>query len=167
MRIGEPGRRHGASDEDIEHAIRNAIRQHIADEFAMLIGPATDGTLLGIGILDLEGEDPVVIDAMPTRPKFLPKRTVITMTKHTDKQINEAAARFEQWADALDPAKLDDISDLREIATTASAIRADEAKLREAVQIARGHGHSWNRIAVALGVSRQAARQRYAENNTA
>jgi hypothetical protein len=40
--------------------------------FAMLIGPATDGTLLEIGILDLEGEDPVVIHAMPARPKFLP-----------------------------------------------------------------------------------------------
>ena len=46
-------------------------------------------------------------------------------------------------------------------------MRADEARLREAVQIARGHGHSWNRIAVALGVSRQAARQRYAEKTTA
>jgi hypothetical protein len=89
------------------------------------------------------------------------------MTKHTDEQINEAAARFEQWANALDAAKLDDVSDLRAIATTASAMRADEAKLREAVQIARGHGHSWNRIAVALGVSRQAARQHYAEKTTA
>jgi hypothetical protein len=89
------------------------------------------------------------------------------MTKHTDQEINEAAARFEQWADALDPAKLEDVNDLREIATAASAMRADEARLREAVQIARGHGHSWNRIAVALGVSRQAARQRYAEKTTA
>jgi hypothetical protein len=60
------------SDEDIEHAVRNAIRQHIADEFVMLIGPATDGTLLEIGVLDLEGEDPVVIHAMPARPQFLP-----------------------------------------------------------------------------------------------
>lgn len=72
MRIGEPARGHGASDEDIEHAVRNAMRQHVADEFAMLIGPATDGALLEIGILDLEGEDPVVIHAMPVRPKFLP-----------------------------------------------------------------------------------------------
>lgn len=38
MRIGEPARRHGVSDDDIEHAIRNAIRQHVGDEFAMLIG---------------------------------------------------------------------------------------------------------------------------------
>jgi len=89
------------------------------------------------------------------------------MNKHTDEEINDAAARFEQWADALEPAKLEDVSDLREIATAANAMRAEEARLREAVQIARGHGHSWNRIAVALGVSRQAARQRYAEKTTA
>jgi hypothetical protein len=88
------------------------------------------------------------------------------MTKHTDIEISEAAARFEAWADELDPAKLDDISDLRRIADAASAVRRAEARLREAVQIARGHGHSWNRIAVALGVSRQAARQRYAEKTT-
>jgi hypothetical protein len=89
------------------------------------------------------------------------------MTKHTDAEIAEAAARFEAWADELDPAKLADIGDLRDIAAAASAVRADEARLREAVQIARARGHSWNRIAVALGVSRQAARQRYAEKTTA
>ncbi len=36
----------------------------------MLIGPATDGALLEIGILDIEGGDPVVIHAQPLRPKF-------------------------------------------------------------------------------------------------
>ena len=34
-------------------------------------------------------------------------------------------------------------------------------ELVEAVKRARAHGRSWNRIAVALGVSRQAARQRF------
>jgi hypothetical protein len=32
----------------------------------------------------------------------------------------------------------------------------------ERVAIARAHGRSWNQIAVALGVTRQAARQRFA-----
>jgi hypothetical protein len=86
------------------------------------------------------------------------------MSKHSDAEIDAAANRFEAWAEALDPAELEDISDLRDIAVAASAVRADEARLREAVQVARGRGHSWNRIAVALGVSRQAARQRYAES---
>lgn len=89
------------------------------------------------------------------------------MTKHTDEEISEAAARFEEWADELDPAKLENVRDLREVATAAGAVRADEAKLRETVQIARANGHSWNRIAIALGVSRQAARQRYAEKTIA
>lgn len=89
------------------------------------------------------------------------------MTRHTDTEINEAASRFEAWADELDPAKLEDIADLRAIADASKTVRADEARLREAVQVARGHGHSWNRIAVALGVSRQAARQRYAERTPA
>jgi hypothetical protein len=47
--------------------------------------------------------------------------------------------------------------------TAADATRADEARLTEAVQIARAHGKSWNQIAVALGVSRQAARRRFAD----
>jgi hypothetical protein len=71
VRIGEPARRHGIADEDIEHAVRNAIRQHIESEFAILIGPASDGALLEIGILGIESDDAVVIHAMPARPKFL------------------------------------------------------------------------------------------------
>ena len=40
------------------------------DDLTMLIGPATDGALLEIGVLDLDGEDPVIIHAMPLRQKF-------------------------------------------------------------------------------------------------
>jgi hypothetical protein len=85
--------------------------------------------------------------------------------RHTDEQINEASERFEKLADRLDPAtaRVEDASDLRAIAEAADAVRADEARLTEAVQVAREHGHSWKRIAVALGVSRRAARQRYAD----
>lgn len=35
-----------------------------------------------------------------------------------------------------------------------------------AVEVARARGRSWNHIAVALGVSRQAARQRFARRET-
>lgn len=72
MRISEPARRHRVSDEDIEHAVRHAIRQvEPDDDFTLLIGPAATGALLEIGVLDLEGDDPVVIHAMPARPQFL------------------------------------------------------------------------------------------------
>ena len=71
MRIGEPARKHGVFDADIWHAVRNAVRRIALDEdLTMLIGPAKDGALLEIGVLDLEGDDPVVIHAMPLRQKF-------------------------------------------------------------------------------------------------
>jgi hypothetical protein len=91
----------------------------------------------------------------------------MTMPRHTDKEIEQAARRFEQLADSLDPetAKVEDTDDLRSIATAAEAVRADDARLREAVLVARAHGRSWNHIALALGVSRQAARQRFADTD--
>jgi hypothetical protein len=36
----------------------------------MVVGPATTGNLLEIGILDRDGDDSVVIHAMGLRPKF-------------------------------------------------------------------------------------------------
>jgi hypothetical protein len=83
--------------------------------------------------------------------------------RHTDEEIKEAALRFEKWADELDPdtAEVEDISDLRAVAEAADAVRRDEARLTERVAEARGHGRSWNQIAPALGVSRQAARKRF------
>jgi len=85
--------------------------------------------------------------------------------RHTDEEIDEAARRFEQLAKNLDPATAEaaDTDDLREVAVTSDAVRADEARLREAVEFAREQGRSWNQIALALGVSRQAARQRFTE----
>ncbi len=40
------------------------------DDLTMLIGPASDGALLEVGILDIDGDDPVVIHAQSLRPKF-------------------------------------------------------------------------------------------------
>jgi hypothetical protein len=84
--------------------------------------------------------------------------------RHTDRQIEEAAARFARLADSLDPANVaaDDLSDLRAVAEAADQVRRDEAVVTERVAAARARGWSWNRIAVALGVSRQAARHRFA-----
>ena len=83
---------------------------------------------------------------------------------HTDDQIDRAAQRFERLADELDPeeAHVDDTNDLRDVAVAAEMTRTDEARLRQAVDVARARGRSWNHISVALGVSRQAARQRFA-----
>jgi DNA-directed RNA polymerase specialized sigma24 family protein len=83
--------------------------------------------------------------------------------RHSDADIERAAQRFEQLADELDPekARVERTDDLRDIAAASEAVRADEARLREAVELARERGRSWNEIGVALGVSRQAARQRF------
>jgi hypothetical protein len=83
--------------------------------------------------------------------------------RHTDDEIERAAQRFEQLADQLDPARAEAevTEDLHLIAAASEAFRADEVRLREAVEKARAQGRSWNQIAVALGVSRQAARQRF------
>jgi hypothetical protein len=71
VRIGEPARKHGIADADIWHALRNATRRIILDDdLTMLIGPATNGSPLEIGLLDIDGTDPVVIHAMPLRSKF-------------------------------------------------------------------------------------------------
>ena len=83
--------------------------------------------------------------------------------KHTDTEIEDAARRFEALAEDLDPdtAAVEDLADLRAIAEAAERSRRDEALLTERVAAARAHGRSWNRLAAALGVSRQAARQRF------
>ncbi len=85
--------------------------------------------------------------------------------RHTDDEIEQAALRFERLADGLDPATAEvaDTNDLQQVAAVSEAIRADEARLRKAVEAARARGRSWNQIAVALGVSRQAARQRFTD----
>jgi hypothetical protein len=71
MRIGGPARRHGVGDADILHAARNAMRRVALDEdLTMLIGPAADGALLEIGVLEIEADDPVIVHAMALRPKF-------------------------------------------------------------------------------------------------
>lgn len=71
MRIAQPARKHDVGDVDIWHAIRHAMRRiPMAEDLTMLIGPATDGALLEVGILDFDGDDPVAIHAMPLRRKF-------------------------------------------------------------------------------------------------
>jgi hypothetical protein len=89
----------------------------------------------------------------------------VILVRHTHEQVEEASRRFEELADELDPETVDvlDTEDLREVAAASEAVRTDEARLRDAVHSARAQGRSWNQLAVALGVSRQAARQRFNE----
>ena len=67
--------------------------------------------------------------------------------RHTDDEIKRAASRFAQLADELDPAnaEVDHTDNLRAIAAVSEAVHADEARLREAVEVARAHDRSWTR----------------------
>jgi hypothetical protein len=89
--------------------------------------------------------------------------------RHSDEEIERAAERYQWLTEKLDPevVQAEDLSDLGEVATAAETVREDESHLREAVRVARAHGRSWNHIAIALGVSRQAARQRFGRTEAA
>jgi len=80
-------------------------------------------------------------------------------------ELEQAAVDAEAWLDTLDPSELhgEDISDLRAITQGVADLAAAQQQIVEAVQAARQRGRSWGRIGMALGVSRQAARQQYAD----
>lgn len=82
-----------------------------------------------------------------------------------EKHLGEKARRFAELVDKLDPTAVDvdDLGDIHAVAVKADAVNEAEAALRDAVLAARANGRSWNRIAIALGVSRQAARQRFGD----
>lgn len=80
---------------------------------------------------------------------------------HTEKEIQRAAKLAEEFDP--DGAPIDDTTDLRTLAEAVDTVRAGEARVRELVARARANGRSWGEVGIALGVSRQAARERFAE----
>jgi DNA-directed RNA polymerase specialized sigma24 family protein len=81
----------------------------------------------------------------------------------TREQLEQAAAEAEAWLDQIDPetTPMEDISDLRAVAQAVAATATAQAAVEAAVLTARANGRSWGQIAIALGTSRQAVRQRY------
>jgi hypothetical protein len=78
IEILPPARKHGVADEDIQHALGNAVfdyPQQGDHELTMAIGPARNGvTMLEIGYVISEDGRLVVIHAMRARPKYLEGR---------------------------------------------------------------------------------------------
>ena len=70
---------------------------------------------------------------------------------------------IEDWLDNIepDPADARDASHMRRIIAANEALDAAHAELRDAVNTAREAGDSWAIIGLALGISRQAAQQRF------
>jgi len=51
--------------------VRNATRLVVMDDdLTMMIGPDSAGSLLEVGVLGMNSDDPVIIHAMPLRQKF-------------------------------------------------------------------------------------------------
>jgi hypothetical protein len=68
--IAPSARRHDVSDEAIVHAFSNPVRVEDLDEgLVMLVGPDHAGNLLEIGVVTSE-DGPVIVHAMPARPKY-------------------------------------------------------------------------------------------------
>jgi hypothetical protein len=81
---------------------------------------------------------------------------------HIDRNDDEALADWVASDDFdPDPATFRDATPLRRIAAAVEATERAELHLRDEVAIAREAGLSWTVIAAALGVTRQAARQRF------
>ena len=75
----------------------------------------------------------------------------------------EKLAAFEKWADEVDPADLKfiDSSSLKLVGKLADQRDRLETELAQAVAAAREDDWSWAMIGFMLGVSRQAAQQKY------
>lgn len=83
----------------------------------------------------------------------------------TREQLQKALADTEAWLDSLDPESVaspeSQAEDLRAIGEARRAVAASDLNLADQVARARGNGRTWTQIAAVLGVSKQAARERF------
>lgn len=71
MEIHSSARKHGVDEEDIEHAVDNAMAIDDQDDDTRLyLGPARNAELLEVVTLVREDGSELVIHAMKTRPKY-------------------------------------------------------------------------------------------------
>ena len=74
VRIVSTARKHGIADADVPHALRHPLRDYPdqgTHKLTLVIGPARDGSILEVGIVEDEVETRVV-HAMPARPRYWP-----------------------------------------------------------------------------------------------
>ncbi len=83
----------------------------------------------------------------------------------TRAELERAATESAAWLDSLDPGvtPAEDPTDLRRIGLALRALADDQREAEDAVAAARQNGRSWGQIALVLGISRQAARERYGQ----
>jgi len=71
VRITASARKRGVTDADILHPIDHFVRTFDGGEVLMVIGPARNGAMLEVGVVQ-DDADPRTIHAMPARRKFWP-----------------------------------------------------------------------------------------------
>ena len=71
MEIHPSARKHGIADEDIEHAIDNAVAiDDQEDDVRLYLGPARNADLLEVGTIIRTDGTELAIHAMRMRPKY-------------------------------------------------------------------------------------------------
>lgn len=72
VEIHPSARKHGIADEDVQHAVENAMSiDERDDDTRLYLGPARDADLLEVvTIVRAEGSE-LAVHAMPMRPKYL------------------------------------------------------------------------------------------------
>jgi hypothetical protein len=85
------------------------------------------------------------------------------MTQPLRLHLDEIVTDTEELLDSVDPAMLnwEDPIELRRIGSANENLREASTELRSAVKAARELGRSWAEIGVVLGISKQAAQQRF------
>ena len=73
MEIHESARRHGGADEDILHAVANAmVTEDQDDDTRLYLGASRAGAFLEVVTILREDATDLAIHAMPMRPKYRP-----------------------------------------------------------------------------------------------
>ena len=83
----------------------------------------------------------------------------------TREQLEKAADDAEAWLDSLDRGATpgENPTDLRRIGTALRNLADGQREVDDAVAAARENDRSWAEIGLVLGISRQAARERYGQ----
>ncbi|HEX5908368.1 MAG TPA: hypothetical protein VFY56_15225 [Propionibacteriaceae bacterium] len=125
-----------------------------------LVGPARDGRLLELGVILEEPER--IIHADYARPSIIARifreTNMTTKPKITDKQALRELEDF-------DPTDVDfqDLSTLAAISAWVRERDEHDSKLVGLVRAGRAQGVSWAHIGARLGITKQAAHERFAK----
>jgi uncharacterized DUF497 family protein len=161
MEIRDSARKHGISDADILHAVRNPIRyreqEYDGEARIFIIGADTQGRFLEL-VLVTADEPTRVIHADVLRPGHFDYLSIGVNTMTASATRDDA----DTFIASIDPPTMRDGAALRAITEAREAVTDSEHRLVEAIRAARAAGDSWTMIGLMLDTSRQNAHRKYA-----